>query len=483
MLAQLTVVVLAILLGAAAPGLAQGQRPNVPSDLDANYTTTNIVVHYRTSGDAALTQQQAGEIAAAAELALSSFAAAGFPRPLSDGDGGIDVYYFRFPPEEAYKQGSMSGYVRGNQGYGYIRLNSAATEIAPQSTVKHEIFHLVQFAITRWADGWLLEATAEWARYSLDPPQADALDFAYFLDHAGSLDCFKSTAAVCAGSDQSYGRWLLFAGSDAQFIREVFDRVAALGAADARTHGLDTLIAELTERGTTLESILLALGVKMTQGTLPYPSSRRLLPLERTRVTPPRNGGRASPAASVKVNHAALAFTLIDTTSTTCSEVPLALELKGPTTARAAFAQRRGAARPLALGTTVVPWIACDVRPAQVVFANGTTDLDGQAFSLKARVVTPRLSALKVARRTTRRAGRDLRIPIRVQSTAAGQVLVGLSDSVEDSFPLAAGDNRLTLKVPRSFEADRATLSLTPSVGAFAGVPLRQNLRFRALPR
>jgi hypothetical protein len=236
--------------------------------------SVNFRVHYQSnrlgpSGIYAITETQAGDIAALAERALTAELADGYPRPLSDGtlggDGRIDIYvedYSKYPGV----LGAADWDTFAPTASGSIDLAGNVPEKAfSQHTIAHELFHLIQFAI--WippyeSDDWLLEATAEWMGFRVNgyPTGNGVVPLAMALD---CRDPFGTDPAVpptydwdkCDRKDDylgdGYSRWPFFeyviSNQGAGFIKDIFAKGRA-GAGSA----ISSLAAALAAKGTTL---------------------------------------------------------------------------------------------------------------------------------------------------------------------------------------------------------------------------------------
>ncbi|MGZ8717419.1 MAG: hypothetical protein ACXWYO_09940, partial [Gaiellaceae bacterium] len=253
----------------SSPAFAASSRDNVlPFQLDSS----NFRVHYQSDSLSAyaITQTQAGDIAALAERALAAETADGYPRPLSDGvlggDGKIDLYVEDF---------SASAGVLGDAPWdtdaltvsGFIELAGNDPEEAfTQHTIAHELFHLIQFSMwlpsslwvlpTNLSDAWLLEATAEWMAFRVDgytaPGGLGPPDMA--------LDCrdpIGGTSNKCDLTDDylgnGYSRWPFFEyvieKYGAGFMKDIFAQ--GLAGAPAAT-AISSVAAALAAKGTTL---------------------------------------------------------------------------------------------------------------------------------------------------------------------------------------------------------------------------------------
>jgi hypothetical protein len=154
------------LLAAPSPA-AVDQCPGPPANRPAMphcIATQHLEVWYTsdTGDDAYTTFTQASDFAALYEHVYATEIGYGFPAPLDDGDGKIDVYITTL-------SGVLGLAATDNPGLtssGLIEIDAgqlgADTEV---HVLAHELFHLIQFASwvpQQQSDTWLLEGSAEW---------------------------------------------------------------------------------------------------------------------------------------------------------------------------------------------------------------------------------------------------------------------------------------------------------------------------------
>ena len=258
----------------SSPALAASPRDGtLPFTLDS----ANFRVHYQSNQGAgapvsAITQTQAGDIAALAERALAAEQADGYPRPLSDGvlggDGRIDIYvkdYSAAPGVLASADWDSNALTTS----GFIELaGNIPNESFTQHTIAHELFHLVQFSVwlprKLWpsppdlSDAWLLEATAEWMGFRVD--NYPTVDPAKLGPSDMALDCrdpLGGTSNKCDLTDDylgnGYSRWsfveYLNEAYGSSFVKNIF---AQGFAGDPGATATSALAAALAAKGTTI---------------------------------------------------------------------------------------------------------------------------------------------------------------------------------------------------------------------------------------
>src|SRR4051812_10791686 len=87
-------IAVAAALCAAAPAQAEPSRSWVAAGLTRAYASSHLLVHY----GAGISAPAAAGLALAGERALATYARWGYPAPVDDGDGRIDIYMQALPP-------------------------------------------------------------------------------------------------------------------------------------------------------------------------------------------------------------------------------------------------------------------------------------------------------------------------------------------------------------------------------------------------
>lgn len=247
----------------AGPVLAA--RPTIgPGNLlPYSLGTTHFLVHYASdlaTPTFAITQTQAGDIAARAERAYAAELADGYPAPPGDaglgGDARLDIYVVDLTAAKVL--GLAIGDAGTPQTSSYVELNGATPETAfDQHTIAHELFHQIQFGV--WqpplvTDAWLVEGSAEWMGYRVDA-YGNTHPFA-FGPNDMSLDCRDPNPTnQCDPSDtyfnNGYSRWPFFEyvieKYGASFVKDIFAQGAG-GAGSA----IASVQAALVAKGSTL---------------------------------------------------------------------------------------------------------------------------------------------------------------------------------------------------------------------------------------
>jgi hypothetical protein len=266
----------------AAPSFAARPVPaDIPSaQIDAlpfTLLSPHFAVHYQSDliGDPArwaITQTTAGDIAALAERALAAETAAGYAPPMSDGvlggDARTDIYVEDLSAyiKDQSKLGALDVTVPDDaaalQTSSYIVLAGDQPKLAlGQHTIAREVFHTILLSIwqprrpllsTDINDYWLLEGSAEWMGFLVEPndisiglkfgPPDMALDC---RDPIGTNQCDFNDYA-----NNGYSRWAFFEYLSEtygpSFVRRVFELGPSAGSA------VKAVDNALVEKGTTL---------------------------------------------------------------------------------------------------------------------------------------------------------------------------------------------------------------------------------------
>src|SRR6266576_132905 len=234
-----------------------------PVGLPNTIGSTHFLVHYQSDPitASAITQTQAGDVAALAERAYAAELADGYPAPLSDGvlggDSRTDIYI-----EDLSSFGGAIGLAEWDtntpQASAFVLLAGDQPELAlDQHTIAHEFFHVLQMSVwlpPQVSDYWLLEGSAEWMGYRTN---------AYRSDHPFgfgptdmALDCRDPLGLMmCDLTDNyknnGYSRWPFFEYLTEKYGTSFVNDIFAQGAAGA-PNAVSALANALVAKGTTL---------------------------------------------------------------------------------------------------------------------------------------------------------------------------------------------------------------------------------------
>jgi hypothetical protein len=382
-------------LGVGTAGAAR------PSGYPDTVTSVHFVVHF--TGDLLavdrITAQTAADVAQIAERAYSTLTASyGYPVPLDDGDGKIDIYVLSLGNPGLLGLATPEG--SGNQLPGYIELSVGGG--LTDHVVAHELFHLIQFAIFIPDDGWLMESTAEWMGFRFDgfPTGIGASLGSPDM----SLDCIGDMCGSSEYEISGYSRWSFFEYLSERYggmiIKDVFTDGATLG--DPTIPGIQLVADAIAAKGSTLQNVFIDWTVANLNGNYTAPGLKGLLPVSLSE-TITGTATASLPVQRVAVNHLAaryLAFKRGDgSASEACYAATLSLSVTYPAVlaAKPYFYWSAAGSTPTALAagsgsaSMSVPWDTCSWNDSgYLLIQNPSTTLDAQIFT-----VTPSITVDK----------------------------------------------------------------------------------------
>jgi len=414
----------ATLAVAFAAGLLAASASAVPLPRPASnhtITTAHFVVHYDTDPTATdyVTETEAGDFAASAEQAYSLESAWGYPLPVDDGDGHIDVYFAdlsALPGVIAYAEpDGAAPYPSPDSGAIVIstpsQLDGFATEEKlslaqeEQKTIAHELFHLFQFAT--WvpavgSDGWFFEASAQWAGFT-----AIGYPTGSVVTTVGPPDIALTCSDTIPGNQMcdpdgyingGYSRWAFFQMLANEYGMSFVHDVLVNGAAGQTA--ATALSNALVAKGSSLPGAFNDFATRLMDGDFGVPALAGLRPP----VTASVLGGAATatslPAVKVSVNHLSARYVTFrrgdGDGSHPCYAATLAINVAIPagTAAQPYFYWDVSGSTPQALsvsGSTAsitVPWDTCDWGAARgwLSIANSSTTVDAATFTVTSSV-------------------------------------------------------------------------------------------------
>lgn len=376
--------------------------------LDELMTSQHFAVHYTASTDDTdndpstentFEQQQAGDLLVHAEKAYGALAALGYPAPVDDGDGRVDVFV-KDLPDGVFGLAAPDNPL-SPQSSGWIVLDPEfGNSVHP---IAHELFHVTQLAIWTGGQTWLTEAAAEWSGLRFAGYPAYGLSL---FDAPGlSLDCYGPTCGEEGYDQGGYNRWVFVEYLSQRFgagiVEELFEQARDLGSTDAP---LVPLQATLAARGTTLSDAYFDFARQQMVGGYTAPGLQGRQPAAGDVVW---TGTATAPLAtrSVVVNHLAARFVafrpaLEETVVTTpCYSARLDVTVTLPPGIAAKplwyWNGPGGAATELAVsGSTAslsVPWYTCstDFR-GLLMLANTSVATDAQEFVVSSSLTVDR---------------------------------------------------------------------------------------------
>ena len=396
MLSARRLALLAVVGGLAAVFSAPADARPMPASYPELVTTPHFAVHFMGDVDDpidpdATTYQVAGDLAAHAERAYATLVNDwGYPAPLNDGDGLVDIWIFDFGDDKIL--GAATPDAPGNTATGWIAINvSAAT--AP-AVIAHEVLHVIQFAQWIPADSWLLEGTAEWAGFIASgyQPFGGSIEATRNFPDM-SLDCDSPACGPDGYEAYGYSRWTFFEYMSDRFgvgfVKDILGQAAAL--ADPLQTGTTLLNATLAAKGTTLSDVYADYVNVNLVGGYDVPGLAGRPPItERTVSTGVTTG--ALPVQKVPVNHLAARYLKLQrgaSAAAVCHAATLSLTVGLPAGINAKpsfFSRSLGAvAVPLSVNgntaTLAVPWDTCfGGYDGYLSLPNPSLNADGRDF-------------------------------------------------------------------------------------------------------
>ncbi len=274
--------------------------------------TEHFLIHY--SGDplntAYIQQQKAGDIGGWAERAYAAYRSWGYPAPVDDGDGLIDITVVDFPTTFAYPKSVADAAATPNspaagQSSGFIELN-AATGLN-QHQVAHVVFNVFEFAIWQPADLWLEQGAAEWAAYRLEDFATPTSDSIAEPDRSG--DCVGGECGKNGYDRAGDPGWLFFEYLSERYgpgiVKQIFDDGASVGLpAPASTQYVSNVLAT---KGTTLSDAFTDYTSANVAGNYQIAALKGLPPATHATISTGAASG-ALPVQRVAVNHLAARY-------------------------------------------------------------------------------------------------------------------------------------------------------------------------------
>jgi hypothetical protein len=391
---------------AVLAGPALGARPGL-GQLPFTLGSTHFLVHYQSDlqnhATYAITQTEAGDIAALAERAYGAETADGFPAPVSDaglgGDNRIDIYVDDLTPFGNPLGVTIPDNPGAVSSSSYIELDGTQPDVAfAQHTIAHELFHTIQ--LSTWdpsaaSDAWLLEGSAEWMGY-----RVTGYDLSWGLELGPTdmaLDCGDPLGTWMCDFDtyanNGYSRWSFFEYMWERYGASFMNDVLANGAAGASS--INAVSAALAARGTTLAATYNAWSTADLTGNYSISALQGLAPVVVGKET---TGTKAGSLGTIKipVNHLSTRILEIDrgdgNTSNACYAATLNISVALPagTQSQPVFwwDAPGNAAVPLNVNGNVasasLPWDTCTYASLKgfLTLPNASTNVDAADFAV-----------------------------------------------------------------------------------------------------
>ncbi|MBA2506927.1 MAG: hypothetical protein H0V29_13460 [Thermoleophilaceae bacterium] len=271
------------MLAWGSPAAAQSSLTSLTETVD----TGGVLVRYTSAaGDPRrIDAATAGALAANAQAALAAQTTRlAMPPPL---DPKVDVYVTTIPASTEEPFGRTIPRIPANpQSAAYILIQPGKAK--DKEVVTHEMFHVLQYAVTVGAPKLLSEGLAEWAGYHLTPEVTELRTY----DPRAPLDC--ATEGECGGGLPGYSSWPFWEYASERFGesfgRRVYDQQALLGRTAAPTAALE---AALRARGSNLSASFREFAAKSLRGDFTGPLLKgedfaRSLPVDYVLGTKPK---------------------------------------------------------------------------------------------------------------------------------------------------------------------------------------------------
>lgn len=501
---RLALVALLCALAAALPGRAAAARP-LAASYPETVTTPHFVVHFTGQittppNPARITFQKAGDLAALAERAYDTLVTGwGYPAPLNDGDGRIDIWVQDLSAQKVLALAVQDA--AGSTATGWMSID--VTAATSQAVIAHELLHLIQFGLWIPADSWLLEGSAEWAGFAAsDYSPFGGVPLAQTLAAPDmSLDCTTDACGNDLYETRGYSRWGFFQYLSerygALFLKDVLARGATL--ADPLQTGASLLSGTLAAKGTSLSAVFDDYALAHLAGGYQATALKGIAPATYS-TTPTGNASGALPVQRVAVNHLAaryLKFTRGGAVDGPCYTATLSLTVGLPAGlgAKPAFYSKSLGTSPVALtvsGSTAsatVPWDTCTGgSPGYLSLPNASTTLDAQTFTVSGSLsvdlstITPVGPPAPIYTGTTvaapsgevapsifvygaqlvRVSAAKRAVRLIVFSSGGGKLETALGGTSLGTFALRAGNNDVRFRLPLSVvKALRSTASVS----------------------
>jgi hypothetical protein len=509
----------ATLAVALAAGVLASAAPAVPLPRptgDHWITTTHFIVHYYTDPTSSdySTETRAGDVAAYAERAYALETGWGYPAPLDDGDGHIDIYLV-----DLSAMPGVIGYAEPDGPFPYASPDSGAIVLSTpnemdlfatgegltpeqeeQKTIAHELFHLFQYAT--WvpgaqSDGWLLEGTAQWAGFSaIGFPAGSVVTSVGPPDIA--LTCRDDIPGfqMCDPDpyvEGGYSRWAFFQMLANKYGSSFIHDVLVNGASGGQT-AATALTNAIAAKGSSLSSVFNEYAMRLMDGDFGVPALAAVRPPVQEAVL----GGAATatlPTVKVPVNHLSARYVTFQRgdgdASHACYTATLSINVAMPsgTSAQPYFYWDVTGGAPQALsissdGKTAslsnIPWDTCDWGAIRgwLSIPNAGTSVDAADFTVTSSITvdTKTPATAGMAPTPTSVWGTTIPVPtadvppsidvfgpellqlsaktptirLIVDSSGLGTVTATLGATVLGSYSLRAGNNDVRFAVPKS---------------------------------
>ena len=343
---------------------------------------------------ARINRQQAGDLGTAAERAYATYVTTwGYPPPLDDGDGKVDIWVLDLQTATPGLLAYVEPDAATNPSTSWMAIDARVVNPEQaQHVVAHELLHVLQVGTWLPADGWLLEGSAEWGGFAVDGYR----DVEGSIGHPDmSLDCDGDSCGDDDYEAGGYSRWPFFQYLSERFGNTIVRDVLAKGAslADPAKTGGELLDAALVDKGTTLPDAFNDYTLANLAGAYGEAALKGLAPT--TYATTLTGAATAAlPVQRVSVNHLAARYLKLSRgagVSSQCFAATLSLTVAlpaGNASKPAFFSSALGAVgqRLSISGSTAsitVPWDTCTgSADGYLALPNASSTADSQVFTV-----------------------------------------------------------------------------------------------------
>ena len=397
---------LVALAASLAVGVPRGAATDpFPTTGIATLSSDHFKIHFSRDvspcPNAAISQEQAGEVLGMAERAYALYSGWGYTAPGAPVDISVDDFSIDCFAHGAIPLGTPMPHGRWDAiitpvGSDEIHL-SAATGLA-YHVIAHEVFHVFEDAVAAGAQQWLTEGLAEWASV-----RANAAAGGLEQNPDRTMDCVGSECGDSEFDRNGYPGWMLFEYLAERFGDAKVKSVLDAAAANPGWTGTQALSSVVQPLGPALGKFFEDYTTARLTGSFTSTALAGVLPQTQASIVIGSSSGAVSPV-TLAVNHLAVRYVDVahglDTDTGPCYSASLALKVALPPLVASTpyyYANTKGAvAQAFSVsGTTAsltVPWNTCGASPhAYVSLPNETNDvvppaLDGREFTVSGTV-------------------------------------------------------------------------------------------------
>ena len=286
--------------------------------LPETLTSQHFQVHYAGQvlpPGVSVIHQDAADLAGNLEQAYATMIGDwGYPAPLDDGDGKIDVFVVDLSVQ-GFLGLAWADNPSANQSSGYLYIDD--NSVHDLRVAAHELFHLIQSSLWVPMDSYVKEASAEWAAFralgfplTVDMGEEDPVPLA---DTVGAPDMSVTCSGGACGlnpyDNNGYSRWNFFEYLSERFggsaVYDLFQKAKTLN--DTSLTGSDLLVAMLQDKAATLGDIFGDFTVANLSGGYTASGLKATLPAV-YRLVPTGSATGGLGTQSIAVNHLAARY-------------------------------------------------------------------------------------------------------------------------------------------------------------------------------